>query len=57
MKMSNKVLLSRPKDNSFEAFKAWMNEIYKHLTGKSDDDGSLTDEELKTAWKEFWSKE
>ena len=53
--MSEKVLLSRPKDKSLKAFKAWVDEIYKHLTGKSDD--SITDEEMEARWKEFWSKE
>jgi hypothetical protein len=40
MAKSKGVLLSRPKDESLEAFKAWILEMTKHLTGKSVDDGS-----------------
>jgi len=40
-----RVLVSRPKDDSLESFKAWMQEMIKHLTGRTKPDGSLTDEE------------
>lgn len=50
-------LLSRPRDDSLEAYKAWMGEMYKHLTGKDiQDDESLTEEEWIERWREFWKK-
>jgi hypothetical protein len=51
---NKKVLLSRPKDKSLEAYKQWIKEITFHLTGKNDD--SMTEEKWIESWKEFWSK-
>lgn len=53
--MTGKVLLSRPKDRSFEAFKAWFQEFVKHLTGREELDGTVTDESLRKLWKKFWA--
>jgi hypothetical protein len=53
--MDNKVaILSRPKDKSLEAYKAWIKELTFKLTGKNDD--PMTDEMWITRWENFWSK-
>jgi len=49
-----KVTLSRPKDKSLEAFKAWINELATRLTGSADDDGSMSEDDWKKAHEEFW---
>lgn len=46
-------IYSRPRDDSLEAYKGWINEMFSHLTGKSGDDGSMTEEEWIRHWKEF----
>ena len=46
-----KVLFSRPKDKSLEAFKAWILEMYEHLTGKRED--NTTEEQWIALWKAF----
>jgi len=48
-----KVLFSRPKDKSLEAFKAWILEMYEHLTGKRED--NTTEEQWIALWKAFWA--
>lgn len=55
MDEKKKPLLSRPKDESLQAFKDWIIELTIHLTGKTDD--SMTDEKFEEAWKKFWKKE
>ena len=42
--------LSRPKDKSLEAFKAWIKEINKKFGGKE----TLTDAQYEAGWKKFW---
>ena len=54
--MAGKVLLARPKDRSFEAFKAWILEFMKHLTGREGEDGTMTEEQWRALWQEFWAK-
>ncbi|MEO8356478.1 MAG: hypothetical protein ABI621_11220 [Chloroflexota bacterium] len=51
---NEKVNLSRPKDESLEAFKDWIQELTNRLTGKTGDDGSMTDEAWEEQWKRFW---
>ena len=54
--MSGKVLLARPKDRSLEAFKAWILEFTRHLTGRDWEDGSITEEGWRELWEKFWAK-
>jgi sulfur relay (sulfurtransferase) DsrC/TusE family protein len=56
MKVNQGVLLSQPKDKSLEAFKAWMQEMTKHLTGREKTDGTITEEEWIQYHKNFWAK-
>lgn len=46
-----KVLLSRSKDKSLEAFKAWITEFTKHLLGREPD---FSEEKWVEFWKRFW---
>ena len=43
---------SKLQDKSLEAYKAWVNAIYFHLTGRTDD--TKTDEQWEQSWREFW---
>jgi hypothetical protein len=45
-------VLSRPKDKSLEAFKAWIREITKSLGGSEEE---MTEEEWVQGWKDFWN--
>jgi len=54
MAESKRPLFSRPKDDSLEAFKAWIGEMFTHLTGRTE--SSMTEEEWVESWKKFWSK-
>jgi len=51
---SKGVLLSRPKDKSLEGYKAWIMEMYTHLTGKSET--TMSEAEWEQKWNEFWSE-
>jgi hypothetical protein len=54
--MDKKVaILSRPKDKSLEAYKAWIKEFTFRLTGKNNP-SSMTEEMWVERWKTFWSK-
>lgn len=46
---------SAPKDESLQAFKDWILEIYFNLTGRREND--LSEEEWVAKWKEFWKKQ
>jgi len=46
-------VLSRPKDTSLEAYKAWMIEISRRLTTEKAG-MKLTEEQWKANWKEYW---
>jgi hypothetical protein len=48
-------ILSRPKDKSLEAYKAWIKEFTFRLTGKNNPN-SMTEEQWVAGWKKFWSK-
>ena len=54
--MSEKALFSRLDDRSLEAYKAWINGIIKHVTGKEGGRDSLTEEEWREGWRKFWVK-
>ena len=55
--MDKKVaILSRPKDKSLEAYKAWIQEFTFRLTGKNNP-SSMTEEQWVARWKQFWSGE
>ena len=47
-----RVILSRPRDRSFEAYKEWMTEFSMRLLGPVDE--TITDEEWKEYHKQFW---
>ena len=42
---------SRPADQSFEAYKAWLLAILAKLGGEDD----MTEDQWQTAWREFWA--
>jgi len=48
-----KVLFSRPKDKSLEAYKAWILDMCEHLTGKREND--ISEERWIAFWKAFWA--
>jgi hypothetical protein len=48
-----KLMISRPKDESFEAFKKWLQDVNKGL-GVSGKEPS--DDEYKKVWQKFWGK-
>lgn len=47
------VTVSRPKDNSLEAYKAWMMDLAKMLTT---DTIKWTEEEWIANWKKYWKE-
>lgn len=51
-----KVLISAPKDRSLEAYKAWINEMFAHITLGGKDSAEPTEEEWQANHKEFWEK-
>jgi hypothetical protein len=52
---SNRVTSSRPKDESLEAYKAWISDIASRLTTKKTTI-TFTEEEWIENWQEFWKK-
>lgn len=52
------VMLSRPRDESLEAYKDFISEIFKHLTGKdlSHAPDAPTEEKWQASWRKYWSK-
>ena len=53
--LNKRVTLSRPKDRSVEAYKAWMMEIAGRLTTEPRAI-KLTQAEWVASWKEFWTE-
>jgi hypothetical protein len=53
--LSKRIPLSRPKDKSVEAYKAWMMEIADRLTTEPTAI-KLTQAEWVANWKEFWTE-
>ena len=49
------VFFSRPKDESLEAYKAWISGLFFRMTGKTE--STMTDEDWEKRWREFWSKD
>ena len=53
----HKPLFTRPRDESLEAYKGWIQGMFSHITGKSGNDNSMTEEEWVESWKKFWSED
>ena len=53
--LNKSLTLSRPKDRSVEAYKAWMMEIAIRLTTEPKAI-KLTQAEWVASWKEFWTE-
>ncbi len=51
----SKPFFSRPRDESTEAFKGWINEFFEKLTGRPAED-DITDEEWEKLAQKFWGK-
>ena len=51
--MKTQVSISRPKDESLEAYKNWIDDMAKSLGIQEE---VLPEEEYITGWKEFWGK-
>jgi hypothetical protein len=51
---SGKITLSRPKDKSLEAYKAWITEITSRLN--PDAKSTMTEEQWAERWNQFWCK-
>jgi hypothetical protein len=51
----NKPFLSRPKDRTLEAYKAWMKEIIDRML-PADAPRVMTDKDWEEGWKKFWQK-
>ena len=45
--------LARPRDKSLEAFKEWIRESAKRLSGNSDGDASLSEDDWIILWQDF----
>ena len=54
-KENNGGKLSRPKDRSLEAYKAWVIEIAQRLTTQKTMI-ELTEDEWRKSWKEYWQQ-
>ncbi len=49
-------LLARPRDESLQAFKDWINEFYRYLTGKTETDDSITEQQWADFHRKFWEE-
>ena len=45
--------LARPRDKSLAAFKEWIRESAKRLSGNSDGDASLSEDDWIILWQDF----
>ena len=45
--------LARPRDKSLEAFKEWIRESARRLSGNSDGDASLSEDDWIILWQDF----
>ena len=55
-KPKKQVTLSRPKDQSLDAYKAWITELARRLTiGKTDI--TFTEAEWMESWNEYWKEQ
>jgi hypothetical protein len=50
--MRRRLVLSRPVDKSFEAYKSWIANTYGAMTGTPA--GEMDEEELRQDWQNFW---
>lgn len=51
-----KPFLSRPKDRSLEAFKAWMKELFDRILSSDAERDTISDEQWKKDHERFWAK-
>ena len=52
-----RVLLSRPRDESLEAYKEWISELYRHITGMDmTPEKDMSEEAWREQHAEFWRK-
>jgi len=49
----DEVDLARPRDKSLEAFKEWIRESARRLSGNSDGDASLSEDDWIILWQDF----
>ncbi len=58
MKKGQPIFFSKPQDESLEAYKAWIEGMYKALTGITiaESDEPISEEEWIARWREFWHK-
>lgn len=49
-----KLTLSRPRDESLQAYKDWIMELTTRMTGKTE--STMTESEWEDLWKDFWTK-
>ena len=49
----DEVDLARPRDKSLEAFKEWIRESARRLSGNSDGDASLSEDDWIILWLDF----
>jgi hypothetical protein len=52
-KSYKRIIISRPKDRSIEAYKAWMMELAKQLSSE-ENEIKWTEEEWIANWEKFW---
>jgi hypothetical protein len=52
---TKRVLVTQAKDETLDSFKKMIREIFTNLTGKSGDDGSISDEKWIELHKKFLS--
>ncbi len=50
-----KPFLSRPKDRTLEAYKAWMQEIIRNIAPNAKK--TMTEEKWTASWKKFWKSD
>lgn len=50
-KRNDKPIVTRPRDNSFEAYRDWIKGFFTELTGKAWDESKISDEELREGWE------
>ena len=53
--LQNRTTISRPRDKSVEAYKAWIMEISQRLT-TAKQAIELTESEWRASWKEYWEE-
>jgi hypothetical protein len=54
-KSNEKQTATRPKDKSFEAYKAWVKDLVERFT-TSKHELDLTEKEWRESWQEYWKE-